>query len=376
MKVLIISDQYLPSTRSGSILIHDLINELLIRKHKITLITSTQDNNNRNKNKKLDIIRIKTFSYNKKNYVLKGFNQIYLFLQIILKILFINKNVDKTFIYCPPLFFGLINFFFKKQKKIINVQDFFPQNAIDLGIIKNNILIFILKKIERFIYNTNDYILVNSNNAKNYLIKRIPSIKKKVLFNYNWTRINRIKGKKYKKNKIFKFIFGGSIGPAQDLKKVFRAFKNLSKKCELHIYGEGILLKKLKKELLTKNIENIKIFKPVTNSLFAQKLQKYDSALLTLNSKNKTPFIPGKFNFYCSNKKNVTAIVHKQCDLNNIITKNNLGFVTSTQNNKQLTIFLKKIINSKKIHKMNINAFKFARINLNVKSFANKLEQI
>ena len=105
-------------------------------------------------------------------------------------------------------------------------------------------------------------------------------------------------------------------------------------------------------------------------------MQKYDSALLTLNSKNKTPFIPGKFNFYCSNKKNVTAIVHKQCDLNNIITKNNLGFVTSTQNNKQLTIFLKKIINSKKIHKMNINAFKFARINLNVKSFANKLEQI
>jgi colanic acid biosynthesis glycosyl transferase WcaI len=376
VKVLIISDQYLPSTRSGSILIHDLINELLIRKHKITLITSTQDNNNRNKNKKLDIIRIKTFSYNKKNYILKGFNQIYLFLQIILKILFINKNVDKTFIYCPPLFFGLINIFFKKQKKIINIQDFFPQNAIDLGIIKNNILIFILKKIERFIYNTNDYILVNSNNAKNYLIKRIPGIKKKVIFNYNWTKINRIKGKKYKKNKIFKFIFGGSVGPAQDLKKVFGAFKNLNKKCELHIYGDGILLKDLKKEILIKDIKNIKILKPISNNLFSQKLQMYDSALLTLNSKNKTPFIPGKFNFYCSNKKNVTAIVHKQCDLNHIIKKNNLGFVTSTQNNKQLTIFLKKIINSKQIDKMNINAFKFARINLNVKSFANKLEQI
>ena len=37
---------------------------------------------------------------------------------------------------------------------------------------------------------------------------------------------------------------------------------------------------------------------------------------------------------------------------------------------------IKKIINSKQIDKMNVNAFKFARTNLNVKSFVNKLEKI
>ena len=48
MKILIISDQYLPSTRSSSILIHDLIQGLIKKGNKVTLITSTQNKNGRN----------------------------------------------------------------------------------------------------------------------------------------------------------------------------------------------------------------------------------------------------------------------------------------------------------------------------------------
>ena len=178
MNILILSDQYLPSTRSSSILIDDLIQELL-KNNKVTLITSTPESKKfSNKNKNLKIIRVNIFSWNKKNFILKGINQIFLMTQIILILMKNNSKFDKTFIYCPPLFLGLISLFIKNTKKIVNIQDFFPQNAIDLGILKNNFIIFFLRKIERIIYKHNDFILVNSSNSKKYLIQKYPELKK------------------------------------------------------------------------------------------------------------------------------------------------------------------------------------------------------
>ena len=117
MNILILSDQYLPSTRSSSILIDDLIQELL-KNNKVTLITSTPESKKfSNKNKNLKIIRVNIFSWNKKNFILKGINQIFLMTQIILILMKNNSKFDKTFIYCPPLFLGLISLFKKTLKK-------------------------------------------------------------------------------------------------------------------------------------------------------------------------------------------------------------------------------------------------------------------
>jgi len=169
VNILILSDQYLPSTRSSSILIDDLIQELLKKKDKVTLITSTPESKKfSNKNKNLKIIRVNIFSWNKKNFVLKGINQIFLMAQVILILMKNNKKFDKAFIYCPPLFLGLISLFIKDAKKIVNIQDFFPQNAVDLGILKNKLIIMFLRKIEKLVYTHNDFILVNSPNTKKY----------------------------------------------------------------------------------------------------------------------------------------------------------------------------------------------------------------
>ena len=132
----------------------------------------------------------------------------------------------------------------------------------------------------------------------------------------------------------------------------------------------------MQKEILINNIKNIKIYDPIPNSKFIKKLQEYDSALLTLSSNNRTPFIPGKFNFYCSQRKNTTAIVHKECDLNYIIKKERLGFVTSQKNEKNLIHFFRKVIKSKNIKKFNLNAFNYAKKNFDVKYIVNKLEKI
>jgi hypothetical protein len=146
-----------------------------------------------------------------------------------------KKKIEKIFIYSPPLIYGLIFLFFKKQIKILNLQDFFPQNAVDLKIIKNSLIINFLKKIEKIIYFNSDFIFVHSNNAKNYLKKKFPIIKNKIFLQYNWEQFNKKIYNKKKKNKKFIFIFGGSIGPSQKLEMLVEPFKELSRKAELHI---------------------------------------------------------------------------------------------------------------------------------------------
>lgn len=377
MKILILSDQYLPSTRSSSILIDDLIQELLKKKDKVTLITSTPESKKfSNKNKNLKIIRVNIFSWNKKNFILKGINQIFLMVQIILILMKNNKKFDTAFIYCPPLFLGLISLFIKDAKKIVNIQDFFPQNAIDLGILKNKFIILFLRRIEKLVYTHNDFILVNSPNSKRYLIQKYPELKKKIIFNYNWTKIRKINKKKSKKNKIIKFVFGGSLGPAQNLERLLPIFKRLIGKCELHIFGDGITKEKLEKKVIENEIKNIKIYKTISNSKFVHKLREYDSGLITLNELNQTPFIPGKFNFYSSNGKNSTAIVHKQCDLNQIINREKIGFVTCNFNDVKLYKFFIKILKSKNLKSYDLNAKKFAIKNLDVKYIADKIHNI
>ena len=86
-----------------------------------------------------------------------------------LNVLF-KRKVDLIFIFCPspilsaiPLI--LLNKFFKK-KIALWVLDLWPDTVVDLKIIKNKYLIYILKKIVGFIYNNCDLILAPSETIK------------------------------------------------------------------------------------------------------------------------------------------------------------------------------------------------------------------
>ena len=72
----------------------------------------------------------------------------------------------------------MLGFFLKKKRTIICLQDLFPQNAIDLSILKNKILIKILFIIEKKIFEINDYFIVHSNNAQIFLKKKYKPFRK------------------------------------------------------------------------------------------------------------------------------------------------------------------------------------------------------
>jgi len=381
MRILIVCDLFYPSKRSISLLIQKLTLELLKRKNRVTIYTTSSLNNNKkevfNKFRNLEVVRFSLFDLHGNNYIFRVAGQLLSLIFFTIILIFKKKKIEKIFVYSPPLFFGLIFLFFKKQIKILNLQDFFPQNAIDLKIIKNSLIINFLKKIEKSIYLNSNFILVHSNNAKNYLKKKFPIIKNKIFLQYNWEQFNKKIYNKKKKNKKFIFIFGGSIGPSQNLEMLVEPFKELSRKAELHIYGEGLHLKYIKKKIKDLKIKNIKIFSYLSENKFANRVRNADSAIVTLSIKNKTPIIPGKFNFYCSNAKNITSIVNKESDIHKISKKYKLGYSIDSEDPDRIKKLLSIVIKKKfKLHLADKNAYTFAKKNFNVKDLAMKLEKI
>ena len=105
------------------------------------------------------------------NYLTFILNSLY----TICKYLTFKKN-DVIFIFCPsPILSALpailINKLFNK-KIVIWVLDLWPDNKIDLKIVKNKFLIFILKKIVNYIYNNSNLFLAQSQKIKKIIEKR------------------------------------------------------------------------------------------------------------------------------------------------------------------------------------------------------------
>ena len=80
------------------------------------------------------IYRIKTLPHHKVNYWLRGIAQILMQLQFYWRLIQIFHKFDVTIVYSPPLPLSFVGVLTRVlgSKFILNVQDIFPQNAIDL----------------------------------------------------------------------------------------------------------------------------------------------------------------------------------------------------------------------------------------------------
>ncbi len=121
------------------------------------------------------------------NHLRRGLGQLTLPGIFALPSFFLEKP-DVAIIYSPPLTLGLAAYFMKilrGTRIIFNVQDIFPQNAIDLGALHNQHIISAFRKIESFIYRHADFITVHSESNRDSLLQAgAPEKKLRVIPNW------------------------------------------------------------------------------------------------------------------------------------------------------------------------------------------------
>lgn len=339
-KILIISDQFFPSIGSAANLMTDLSEYLIKKNFEVFVLTSHSDRKPPDSKRILDknVITKRIYIPFQKSsaYLLRGFFSLIAPIIYFFWAIFYFKKFDYVFIYSPPLSLGLtgvlLKYFFN-SKLIINVQDLFPQSAIDLGILKNIFLIWLFRLIEKKIYKTSDVITTHSYGNLKFIKEFYPPSKSKLKVMHNWIDFKKsnfpfnldFEVNSSKKN----IIFAGILGPSQisGLKSFIESFDTLnSEEYDLILLIEGSEVPAFKNYINKKNLQNIRIFPFISSEDYESLLSKVDIGLIALSEDVKTPVVPGKLLGYMKASLTVIVIADKYNDSHKLLKESGCGF--------------------------------------------------
>jgi glycosyltransferase involved in cell wall biosynthesis len=352
MRYLIISDCFYPENKSISRHIYDLLKEISNQNDQAVLIFPKNKKIKNNKNLKIKNIKyipIEIKGIKSKNFLIRGLKELILPFKFLFLLRKEKIKIDKIIVFSPSIFFGLIFHNLKiiyKCKILLIIRDIFP----DWYIQKNrwqilNPLIWIAKMISKIQYKNTDIIATQSKYDQKILKKY--NKKKKIIIIYNWLTKKFIK-RKIKKNKICKFVFAGTIGPAQNWERIIKAINILHNKnliFQIYFIGNGAKLEFLKfrlKELI--NREKVYFADTINEDKFTKYISRFNVGIISLDQKILFNNFPGKFYSYLESNLPVLADINPSQEISEIIKKNKLGLISDPKNEYDLVEKMEKFI--------------------------------
>ena len=179
------------------------------------------------------------------------------------------KDVDIVMGTTPPIFQAVSAWFIatiRRKPFLLEVRDLWPEFAIDMGVLKNPILIRLSRWLESFLYSRADHILVNSPAYRDYLLNRgIPEGKVSLIPNgvdpdmFNTAIDGSAVRERYGLNDRFVITYAGALGKANDLETILRAANHLKEHSDIHILmvGDGKERSYLESFTHSQNLENV-----------------------------------------------------------------------------------------------------------------------
>ena len=300
----------------------ELAQELFLKGHKVTVITTWPEYNlDQNVSLRkfeaseiedgIHVIRVKTLPHHNVNYILRGLAQLIMPLQFLRKLNQYKIKPEAVVVYSPPLPLALVGSSLRRRgaRYLLNVQDLFPQNAIDLGILRSRIQIKVFKTLEKFAYKTADIVTVHSEGNRVVLSKEHPTLQERLKILHNWVdvehhttvRPSESEGKidyrvKWRIEQQYIAVFAGVMGPSQYLDLILDIAENMRDRKDLLflLVGDGKEKQRLESIARNRQLDNVKFEGFVSREAYPQLLSTCTIGLVCLSPQNKTPVVPGK----------------------------------------------------------------------------------
>ena len=335
MKILYISTVF-PKEEENSTIYTDLVEELIKKGDQVTVVTIEKNlkpfQYKTSKERGAIVFRCGCFPIYNVNFLLKGIGIVFLsfFLERIIRKINI-KNFDLLLYEVPPITLEKIIRKIKKHyqiKTFLMLKDIFPQNAVDIGLMKKNSFIFkYFKKKEESLYDVSDYIGCMSKENVNYILKHNPKIsKEKVGYFPNTKKDNGNKDIDFelKKEKL-QFVYGGNMGLPQGVLNIAPAissFKN-EKDIEFIFIGRGTERDKISEYF--KEQKNVKVLENLPREEYEKLLSNCDAGFIFLDSRFTIPNYPSRTLAYLEKGIPIIAATDKNTDIKDLILDNGVG---------------------------------------------------
>lgn len=345
MKILYISSSFLEPNK-GATIYNDLAEALNEAGHDITVAVNEQLRNKKStemkKERGFDVLRIVTGNYYDVGFIEKGITTLkvpFLMRKGIEKYLG-NKRFDMILFESPPVTNAAFIAWAKKKFECpayLMLKDIFPQNAVDLGIMKRNGLLYhYFKSKEKKLYQTANYIGCMSPANKRYIIEHNSWIDpNKVELFPNTKKLNYdIESNKHTIRKKFGipeesyiFLFGGNMGKPQYVDLLCDAIKACKDEKGIFflLVGRGTDRYKLEQIIKENDIQNALLIENLPRDEYEQITRESDAGLIVLDPRFTIPNYPSRILSYMEYAKPVLAATDKITDIKDLINEAQCG---------------------------------------------------
>lgn len=368
----------------------DLIRKFRAEGHSLYIVSP----NERRFNEKTELIqsggthllKIRTLNIQKTNIVEKGIATLLLEYQFHKEInqFFGDIKFDLILYSTPPITFTKVVRAIKKRdgaKSYLLLKDIFPQNAVDLGMMKKNgILHRLFRRKERLLYAVSDFIGCMSPANVEYLLKHNPQIPvKTVEVCPNSIQLDNLQlaekdsfsiRKQYNINKdVTIFIYGGNLGKPQGLDFLLEILDSNKDKQDRFfiIVGAGTERNKIFEWFSLNDISNAILLTGLPKLEYDKLVNSCDVGLIFLDKRFTIPNYPSRLLSYLECKMPIITATDINSDLGRIAFQNKYGFFCENGKLDDFNEQLDKFVgNQALVQEMGKNGYRFLSNNYTV----------
>lgn len=386
MRVLYIATSF-PEPFKGATIYTDLAETLHEAGHQITVVVSEQiKNSNQTQIKKergFDVLRVVIGNYYDVGLLEKGITTLKIpsLMKKGISQHFSNCNFDFILYESPPITNGSLVKWAKKKFKCssyLMLKDIFPQNAVDIGIMKKNSLIFkFFKHKERKLYESADIIGCMSDANKEYIINHNPWLDEtKIEIFPNTKRItatnepvqNKMRHKYSIPENSCVFLFGGNMGKPQYVDLLCEVIIDLQKDEDIFFLfiGRGTERYRIEETIKNKEIKNAIVIENLPRDQYEQLTKEIDVGLIILDPRFTIPNYPSRILSYMEYSKPVIAATDKTTDLKDLIKKAKCGEWVWSGEKDEVVKTIRKFSKSPLLEEMGRNGRNYIENNFNI----------
>lgn len=357
MNILFLTTGRIDSIEQHSIY-PDLLRYFRNQGHKVYTVGSYEKREGKETELKEDhgamMLYVKIGNLTQTNLIEKGISTIKVESQYLsaIKKYFSEVKFDLVLYSTPPITLVKVVEYVKRRdgaKTYLLLKDIFPQNAVDLGMMRKNglkgLLYKYFRKKEKELYKVSDYIGCMSQANVDYVISHNPEIDPTTVeicpncvepIDKSVSQDIKITIRKKYDIPMDKkvFIYGGNLGKPQGISFLIECLK--SQKDNNNVYfvvvGSGTEYPKLESFIKEYKPTNIKLMKRLPKEDYDTMVGACDVGMIFLDHRFTIPNFPSRLLSYMQAKIPVLAVTDPNTDIGNVILEGGFGWWCESNN--------------------------------------------
>lgn len=309
-------------------------------------------------NGRVHTLGVRTLNVQKTNLIEKGAGQLLLepLFKRALKKHFANVKFDLILYSTPPITFNNVIKYAKKTSggkalTYLLLKDIFPQNAVDLGMLKTSgwkgKLYQMFRRKEEELYRISDYIGCMSPANVRYVLAHNPSVDPKKVevapnsydvpaqeFQLSDSQYKEIRAKFGLPADKPVFIYGGNMGKPQGIPFLVECMKAVKDRedCHFLLVGDGTEYPKLEAFMKEHQPKAVSVFRRLPKEDYDLLAAACNVGLIFLDYRFTIPNYPSRLLSYLMGKKPILACTDPNCDTGALAIANKYGMWAPSNN--------------------------------------------